>query len=105
MLGPYIDRSFVGRPHQPEHDNSTAREAAHVPEATESELTADEVAILQQVAVGCTNGQIAEQLGMPSVMVAEHKAHAMEKLGLRTRIDVLRYAEAQGWKRTRLGGA
>jgi DNA-binding NarL/FixJ family response regulator len=101
----YIDRGFMGRPHQREHDNSTAREAAHVPEPTESELSADEVVILQQVAVGCTNGEIAEQLGMPSVTVAEHKAHAMEKLGLRTRIDVLRYAEAQGWKRTILGGA
>jgi hypothetical protein len=35
--------------------------------------------------------------------VAEHKAQAMQKLGLRTRIYVVRFAERQEWKREEPG--
>jgi DNA-binding NarL/FixJ family response regulator len=69
-------------------------------EASIRELAADEVRVLQRVAANQPNSEIAAQLGMPVAAIAEHKAHAMEKLGLRTRIDILRYAEAQGWKGT-----
>jgi two-component system, NarL family, response regulator NreC len=96
----YIDPRFttVDRVQQLEHGSSTIWEAVQAPEATINELTPDEVAVLQQIAGGHTNSQIADQLGMPSAAVAEHRARAMQKLGLRTRIDVLRYAEAQGWR-------
>ena len=54
--------------------------------------------MLKQVAAGFSNGEIAQQLDLLVPAVAEHKAQAMQKLGLRTRIDVIRYAEALGWK-------
>lgn len=95
----YIDPRFttVDRAQQLEPGGIAAREAVCVPEDIPSELTAEEVAVLQRVAWGYTNSQIAEQLGMPSARVAEHRAEAKQKLGLRTRIDVLHYAQAQGW--------
>ena len=54
--------------------------------------------MLKQVAAGFSNGEIAQQLDLLVPAVAEHKARAMQKLGLRTRIDVIRYAETLGWK-------
>ena len=69
------------------------------PATTESELSQDEVAVLQRVAGSHSNREIVEELGMSITAVVEHKAQAMAKLGLNTRIDVVRYVEAQGWKR------
>ena len=97
----YIDPHFTASDRtQPGRGPSTTHEEMREPEATTGELTTDEVAVLQQVAMGSSNSQIGEQLGMPNATVAQHKADAMQKLGLRTRIDVLRYAEAHGWKDT-----
>jgi DNA-binding NarL/FixJ family response regulator len=45
------------------------------------------------------NREIAEQLSMALTEACAHKTQAMQKLGLQTRIDVLRYAQAQGWGR------
>lgn len=99
--GTYIDPVFASehQGHHTEHGDTLDLEAVRAPEDTTSELTADEVAVLQRVAWGYTNSEIAEHLGIPPATATEHKARAMRKLGLRTRIDVLRYAEAQGWKR------
>lgn len=88
---------------QPQPDNSTAQKAMRVSETAPGTLTADETAVLQLVAWGYSNREIAEQRGMPLVKVTEHKARAMQKLGLQSRIDVLRYAEARGWKREEPG--
>lgn len=97
----YIDPSLTTTEQaQPLEDSAhTTREAARVSETAPGALTAEEVAVLQRVAWGHTNREIAEQLGMALIAVAEHKTQVMQKLGLRTRIDVLRYAEARGWKR------
>lgn len=97
----YIDPSFTRerRASPAEHGHAPARDAEPAPGATVRDLTAGELAVLQQIAWSHTNGEIAHLLGMSAADVAEHKACAMRKLGLRTRIAVLRYAEAQGWKR------
>jgi two-component system, NarL family, response regulator NreC len=68
------------------------------PAATEGDLSADEIAVLKQIAWGHSNREISEQLGMAEATVAQHKVRAMQKLGLRTRIDVIQYAESQGWR-------
>jgi two-component system, NarL family, response regulator NreC len=98
--GTYIDPDFVSKqPAQPpKYGDSTAREGVRVPAATDSELSADEIAVLKQIAWGRSNREISEQLGMAEATVAQHKVRAMQKLGLRTRIDVIHYAEAQGWR-------
>lgn len=64
-------------------------------------LSADQQAVLRLVAGGRANRDIAMQLGHSEAWVAEHKSSAMTALGLRTRIDVIRYSEAQGWREGR----
>ena len=98
--GTYIDPHFVSKqPAQPpEYGGITARKAVRAPAAMDSDLSADEIAVLKQIAWGHSNREITEQLGMAEATVAQHKVHAMQKLGLRTRIDVIRYAESQGWR-------
>ncbi|HEU4323766.1 MAG TPA: response regulator transcription factor [Roseiflexaceae bacterium] len=98
--GMYIDPAFGSKQQESQrlHRKAT-REPVRVQAGTISELTAQEVAVLQRVARNDSNHEIAHQLDMLVPAVAEHKAQAMQKLGLRTRSDVLRYAEAQGWKR------
>jgi DNA-binding NarL/FixJ family response regulator len=100
----YIDPSFVSKQpaQRPEHSGITAREAVRAPTATDSNLSVDEIAVLKQIARGHSNRQITEQLGMAEATVAQHKVRAMQKLGLQTRIDIIRYAEAQGWRQDEL---
>jgi two-component system, NarL family, response regulator NreC len=99
--GTYIDPSFVSKPREspPEHRSPIVQEGGRVPAAMGCELSPDELAVLQRVAWGHNNREIADQLGMPVTAVVERKTQAMGKLGLSTRVDVIRYAEARGWKR------
>jgi DNA-binding NarL/FixJ family response regulator len=62
------------------------------PVATEREAN-----VLRLMAVGHSNKEIADQLGISVKTVEVHKANAMRKLGLRGRIDVVRYAVLNGW--------
>lgn len=98
--GTYVDPAFAAKQRErPSADSTTTQEAVRALAATAGELTAEEEAVLRRVAAGYSNGEIAQQLDLLVPAVAEHKARAMQKMGLRTRIDVVRYAEAQGWKR------
>ena len=83
--------------------------AGHVCDATAShvgrstalfsppELTDRETDVLRQTALGLTNKEIARQLGIGVKSVETYKARAGDKLGFRTRADIVRYAAAQGW--------
>ena len=60
-------------------------------------LSEREEQVLRLIAWGKSNKEVAVQLGI-SVKTAEfYKASALEKLQLRTRTDILRYALAEGW--------
>jgi two-component system, NarL family, response regulator NreC len=60
-------------------------------------LSEREEAVLRQIAWGKSNKEVAATLGI-SVKTAEgYRANGLEKLKLRTRSDVLRYALSQGW--------
>jgi len=66
--------------------------AAAEPDMVEP-LTPRELEVLRLLAHGYTNRQIAEQLHI-SVRTAEgHRANIMGKLRLRSRLDLVRYAE------------
>jgi DNA-binding NarL/FixJ family response regulator len=56
-----------------------------------------EKSVLRMVAIGFSNKEIAAQLDISVKTVEVHKANAMRKLGLRGRIDVVRYAVLNGW--------
>jgi two-component system response regulator NreC len=53
--------------------------------------------VLRMMAVGHSNKEIANALGITVKTVEVHKANAMRKLRLRGRIDVVRYAMLNGW--------
>jgi len=53
--------------------------------------------VLRMMAVGHSNKEIAEALGITIKTVEVHKANAMRKLRLRGRIDVVRFAILHGW--------
>lgn len=61
-----------------------------------SGLSARELEVLKLVAQGYANREIAEQLFISVKTVETHKAHIGEKLGLRSRVDLMRYARAHG---------
>ncbi len=61
------------------------------------ELTDREAGVLRLIASGYSNKEIANQLALSVKTVEAHKANAMRKLGLRGRIDIVKYAVLQGW--------
>jgi two-component system response regulator NreC len=59
-------------------------------------LTPREVEVLRLVATGYTNRQIAEELTISVRTVESHRASVMDKLGLHSRVELVRYATKQG---------
>jgi DNA-binding NarL/FixJ family response regulator len=59
-------------------------------------LTRREIQILQLIVQGYTNRQIAEMLTLSVRTVDSHRASVMGKLGLRTRVELVRYATEHG---------
>jgi DNA-binding NarL/FixJ family response regulator len=70
-----------------------------VADATQDEyntLSNREREILQMVAEGMTSVQIAKKLFLSSRTVDAHRAKMLHKLGLRTKVDLIRYAQRRG---------
>jgi len=53
--------------------------------------------VLRAAAIGDSNKEIADALGIAVKTVEVHKMQAMRKLGLRDRRGLVRYATLQGW--------
>jgi DNA-binding NarL/FixJ family response regulator len=60
-------------------------------------LTDREGEVLKLVALGYTNKEIAHRLDVGIKSVETYKSRGVEKLGLKTRAELVRYASAQGW--------
>jgi DNA-binding NarL/FixJ family response regulator len=60
-------------------------------------ITEREAEVLRLIASGYSNKEIAQQLDISVKTVEAHKANAMRKLDLNSRIDIVRYAILQGW--------
>lgn len=60
-------------------------------------VTERERAVLRYMALGHSNKEIADRLGITVKTVEVHKANAMRKLSLKGRSDVIRYAALHGW--------
>lgn len=61
------------------------------------DLTAREAEVLKLVALGYTNKEIARRLDVSVKSAETYKARGVEKLGLKTRAELVRFASAQGW--------
>jgi two-component system response regulator NreC len=67
------------------------------PKPTETEtLTLREIEVLQLLAKGYTNRQIAEHLSLSPRTVEGHRANLSGKLGLHSRVELVEYAEKHG---------
>lgn len=58
-------------------------------------LTEREAEVLQLIALGHTNGEIASDLSLSVRTVESHRKHIQQKLGLSTRPELVRYALEQ----------
>jgi two-component system response regulator NreC len=66
------------------------------PASTARRLSRREQSVLQHIAAGHTNREIAKLLGIEITTVETYQWRLREKLGLTTRLDVVRYAVSTG---------
>jgi DNA-binding CsgD family transcriptional regulator len=66
-------------------------------EASRAELTEREADVVRLIALGYTAKEIAGHLGVTAKSVETYKARACEKLNMKTRAQLVRYAASQGW--------
>ena len=79
------------------HPQLGARIATQQPEKEEADDLSDrEREVLQLIALGHTNGEIASQLFLSVRTVESHRAHIQQKLRLTTRAELVRYALDRG---------
>lgn len=70
----------------------------HLSEHTvRTDLTPREAEVLRYIAQGFSNKEIAGRLEVSIKTVETHKSRAVEKLGLATRADIVRFGVSQGW--------
>jgi DNA-binding NarL/FixJ family response regulator len=91
--GLYVDPAIAGRVFQPNARNSGRAGA----ESGGSALTDREGEVLKLVALGFTNKEIARRLDVGVKSVETYRARGSEKLDIKTRAELVRYAAAQGW--------
>ncbi|MBK8464771.1 MAG: response regulator transcription factor [Chloracidobacterium sp.] len=61
------------------------------------DLTDRENEVLKLISFGYSNKEVAEWLGLSVKTIESHKTNAMKKLGISSRIDIVRYAILQDW--------
>ena len=61
------------------------------------QLSNREIEVLRLIAWGLSNKEVAGRLGISIKTIESHKASAVDKLRLRGRSDILRYAMSQNW--------
>ena len=91
--GLYVDPAIVDRV----FENSSRRGRRPTGELSMPELTGREIDVLKLTALGHTNKETARRIDVGVKSVETFKARGMEKLGLKTRAELVRYAAAQGW--------
>jgi DNA-binding NarL/FixJ family response regulator len=76
-----------------------------VAESNREEVLSDrEAEVLRLIALGYANKEIAAQLNLSVKTVETFKTRSMEKLGLNSRVDIVRYAIDRGWLKAASGG-
>lgn len=65
--------------------------------APSASLTNREAEVLRLIARGYINKEVAARLKLSIKTVEAHKSRGMEKLGMKSRVDIVRYAMLRGW--------
>jgi len=77
-------------------ETAVGRRPMSGPEAQKT-LSRREEDVLRETAKGYANKEIAAHLGISIKTVETHRSKAMQKMGMASRIDIVRYARLQGW--------
>jgi len=90
--GTYLDPAIAGK-----LVGNASQSSTRAPGRTGVELSERETDVLRLIAFGHSNKEISAQLGISVKTIETYKARAMDKLGFKTRVDVVRYASGKGW--------
>jgi DNA-binding NarL/FixJ family response regulator len=90
--GLYVDPAIAGN-----MQRAAPRRSGRPSAGAALDLTAREAEVLKLVALGYTNKEIAGRLDVSVKSAETYKARGVEKLGLKTRAELVRYASVQGW--------
>ena len=63
----------------------------------DTNLSEREAEVLRLIALGYINKEVAARLSLSVKTVEAHKANGMRKMGMKSRVDIVRYALLQGW--------
>jgi len=91
--GIYVDPAMADRLFV----NSAPRQGRKGDAPSMPALTERESEVLKLTAQGFTNKETARRLDIGVKSVETYKARGLEKLGLNTRAELVRYASAEGW--------
>jgi DNA-binding NarL/FixJ family response regulator len=89
--GTYLDPLIAGKV------VGTTPGASRSPRGPTMELSDRETDVLRLIANGHSNKEISTRLAISVKTIETYKARAMEKLGFKTRVDVVRHAASKGW--------
>jgi DNA-binding NarL/FixJ family response regulator len=90
--GKYLDPAVAGKV-----IGGFARQQSKSGAASKETPTERELDVLRQIAWGLSNKEIAAKMQISVKTVEAHKANAMRKMNMGSRIDIVRYAILQDW--------
>jgi DNA-binding NarL/FixJ family response regulator len=90
--GIYLDPAIAGQ-----LIDASANKSRESAAGVAAELSDREIDVLRLTALGHSNKSIATILGIGVKSVETYKARAMDKLGFRTRVELVGYAVGKGW--------
>ena len=90
--GSYLDPAITGKALAGYFGRKPGGLAADAPAVSDRESE-----VLRHIALGYSNKEIAARMEISVKTVEAHKANAMRKLDMRSRIDIVRFALLQGW--------
>jgi DNA-binding NarL/FixJ family response regulator len=64
---------------------------------TALELSERETEVVKLIALGYSNKEIAARLALSVKTIETYKTRSMEKLGIRSRVEIVQYAAKRGW--------
>jgi DNA-binding NarL/FixJ family response regulator len=90
--GKYLDPAVTGKVM-----GTYAGRAPSLRGETQGTLSDREAEVLRLIAWGYSNKEIAARMELSVKTIESHKSNSMRKLGMQSRIDIVRFALLQGW--------